>query len=533
MEPVLRAVDLTKSFGTLQVVSGVSFDLQPGEVLGIAGESGSGKSTLCLMLTGLYTPDRGTVLLEGRPVRSLHQARTMGLEAIHQNPDIAERLDIVDNVFLGREVGWPPRLRWLKVSNRRRMEQQAGELLEKLGVEIDSLHQQAGNLSGERRQLVAIARTMTHPFKVIVIDNPSFLLSYRYQQRLLSLIQEWRQDGVGVLYSSNNVDNLLAVTDRIIVLRKGRVVTSFIADNVRREDVVAAMVGMQDRRRLTPIIWALDSYYRAREQAERLQQGQTLLEMDLPTTDSVKGALIDQLAQQIDALDSANIALQDAQRRLLDELEQERKYLAREIHDEVIQDLLGVNYQLEEIGAEDSLKPRLSGGLQMVRSDIRRLVDDLRHICGNLRPPTIDSLGLGAAIQSYTLEWSERTGIGVRLDLDDHLGRLPETIELPVFRIVQESLNNVRKHAEASEVKVSLQHTNPRTLMLSVADDGQGMEGEFDLSELSEKGHYGLLGISERVALLGGRVRFQNRPEGGLLIQAEIPHPRIDERSTE
>jgi signal transduction histidine kinase len=239
------------------------------------------------------------------------------------------------------------------------------------------------------------------------------------------------------------------------------------------------------------------------------------------------GQLIDQLAEQINALDSANAALQDAQRRLLTKLEQERKSLAREIHDQVIQDLLGVGYHLEEIETDEAAPQALQEELSGIRNSVRELVDDLRHICGGLRPPTIDSLGLGVALQSYTEEWGRRTNIDVTLDLDANLGRLPETIELSVFRIVQEGLGNVRKHANASAVEIFLKHTTPRTLMVSIADNGQGLAGNFDLATLSAQGHYGLLGISERVALLGGRLHFQNQASGGLLIQAEIPHPRV------
>jgi signal transduction histidine kinase len=161
------------------------------------------------------------------------------------------------------------------------------------------------------------------------------------------------------------------------------------------------------------------------------------------------------------------------------------------------------------------------------------LVDDLRRICGNLRPPTIDSLGVGAALQSYTRDWSERTGISVDLDLDAHLGRLPEAIELSIFRIVQEGLSNIRKHAQASLVHIHLKHTSPRMLRISMADNGRGIAPNFDLATLSVNGHYGLLGISERIALLGGRLKLQNRAAGGLLLEVEIPHPRVADSKTE
>ncbi|MCB0181629.1 MAG: histidine kinase, partial [Anaerolineae bacterium] len=99
--------------------------------------------------------------------------------------------------------------------------------------------------------------------------------------------------------------------------------------------------------------------------------------------------------------------------------------------------------------------------------------------------------------------------------------------ELSIFRIVQEGLSNIRKHAHASAVEIRLKHTSPRTLLISVTDNGRGLKDNFDLSALAAEEHYGLLGISERVALLGGRLRLQNQPGGGLLLQVEIPHPRV------
>jgi signal transduction histidine kinase len=527
MEPLLKAIDLSRRSGTLPALQRVSMEIYPGEVVGLAGESGSGKSVLAMLLAGLHTPDAGEISWEGRQIRSPFRARSLGIEVIHQTPSLAEHLDITSNVFLGSEVGWPPGIRWLKVLNRRRMGKEASDILDRLGVHFDSLREKVINLSSEQRQMIAIARTMTRPAKLIIIDDPALLLSYSYQQKLLSVIQAWQQQRTAVLFSSNNLDHLIAVTDRIVVLRQGCCVAEFHTDRANREEIVAAMVGTTDRQQITPIIWALDSYYRAREQAEKLRYRQTALERDLAAQDALKGQLIDQLAEQISALDSANTALQDAQRRLLTKLEQERKLLAREIHDQVIQDLLGVGYQLEEIETDETVSLALQEELSGIRNGVRQLVDDLRHICGSLRPPTIDSLGLGVALQSYTEQWGRRTGISVNLELDANLSRLPETTELSVFRIIQEGLRNVSKHANARTVEVFLKHTSPRTLMVSIADDGRGLAHDFDLSVLSSKGHYGLLGISERVALLGGRLHFENQPNGGLLIQAEIPHPRV------
>jgi signal transduction histidine kinase len=370
---------------------------------------------------------------------------------------------------------------------------------------------------------------LVRPARLIVVDEPTMPLGYAFQQTLLELIRTWQQQGAAIIFSSNNLDHLFAVVDRIVVLREGRHVADYRTDTTGREEVVSALVGTTDRQQLTPIIWALDSYYRAREQAEKLSHQQALLEQNLAAQDSLNRQLLDQLAEQVSALDRANLALQDAQRRLLTEREQERKALARELHDQVIQDLLSINYQLEDIELEAERSVQ-ADELAEVRSNIRALVDDVRRICGVLRPPTIDSLGLGAALQSYTRDWSARTGIAMRLALDAQLGRLPEAIELSIFRIVQEGLSNVRKHAHATAVEVSLKHTSPRALMVSIADNGHGLEGGFDLAALAGGGHYGLLGISERVSLLEGRLLVQNQPRGGALLQVEIPHPRVAAR---
>lgn len=529
MEPLLRAVDISKSFGTLSAVHQVSLEVYPGEVVGLAGESGSGKSVLCALLAGLHPLSSGVLYFEGKQIRYPFPARELGIEIIPQTPRMIEHRDITGNIFLGNEIGWPAKAgKWFRTPNWRRMDREAARILDQLDARFDSLRERVSNLSSEQRQIIAIARTMTRPAKLIIIDDPTHLLSYAYQQKLLSLIQIWQRQSVTVVFGTDNLGHLFAVTDRIIALRQGQMVGEYSTDETSREEVVAALINTADRHQLTPTIWALDSYYRAREQAEKLRLHQKLLEKDLATQGALNEQLVDQLAQQVKALDQANLALQDAQRRLLTEREEERKHLARELHDQVIQGLLSVNYRLEEIEVEENVAPVVKADLADIRESIRSQVTDIRRMCGDLRPPTLDSLGLGAAIQSYTREWSEHTGVSVVLDLPPTLGSLPEAIELSIFRMIQEGLNNVRKHARASVVQVRLKHTSPRTLLLSIADDGDGLTGDFDLSMLAAEGHYGFLGVSERVALLGGRLELRNQADGGLLMEIEIPHPRVD-----
>ncbi len=529
MIPLLRIINVSKKFGTLTSLHKVSFEVYPGEVVGLAGRSGAGKSVLAGLLGGLYSPTEGDIYFNNQRVQLLQKARDVGIEVIHQEPSLVDNLDIASNIFLGAEVGWSGFGRLLRMRNRWKMYLEANRILSQLNVRFDSLEEKVSNLSSEKRQLVAIAQAMVRPAQLIFVDEPTVLLSYSYQQQLLDLIQMWQQQGTSVIFGSKNLDHLFAVTDRIITLRKGRTVASHRTDETTREEVVAELVGAAGKRdQLTPTIWALDSYYQAREQAEKMQHKQILLERNLQEQDTLNQQLVKQLAEQVEALDQANLALQAAQRRLLTEREQERKHLAREIHDQVIQDLLSVNYELEELAGNGNESPELADDLTEIRTSIRLMVSDLRRICGNLRPPTIDSLGLGAALQSYTREWSERTDINVTLVLDSNLGRLPEAIELSIFRIVQETLSNVRKHAHATSAEVCLKHTSPRMMMISVADNGRGLEEGFDLSVLALEGHYGLLGISERIALLGGRLKLSNQKDGGLMVQVEIPHPRVE-----
>jgi signal transduction histidine kinase len=526
MDTLLHVSQLTRQFGNLTALHQVSFSVAPGEVVGLVGRSGSGKSVLAQILGGGLAPSGGEVLLGGERLRWPFAARRKQVALVPQQPLLADNLDVTQNLFLGAEIGWPGGIGWLRIPNRRRMDRQAREVLAQVDLPNVPLRVQVGNLSSEQRQLLAIARAILAPAQLVILDDPAALLSYSYQQRLLALIRHWQEQGAAVILAGSSLDQVFAVTDRVIVLNEGRKTLDARTDSTSREAVVAALIGQSERRQLTPMIWALENYYNAREQSERLRQQQRRLQQDLAAQDTLNQQLIRQLNDQVKSLDQANLALQDAQRRLLTEREHERKYLARELHDQVIQDLLSVNFELEGLEGEADLTPAHVAAIGEIREGVRDLVDSVRQICGNLRPPTIDSLGLGAALQSYVRDWAARSGITVDLDVEPSVGRLPEEIELSIFRIIQEGLANVRKHARASRVLIRLTPASPRALRVIIADDGRGMEANLDLAALGHAGHYGLIGISERVALLQGRLRLTNSPEGGLRIEAEIPHPR-------
>ena len=336
MDPLLRVVNLSKSFGTLPVIQQVSFEIQPGEVVGLTGSIGSGKSVLVMMLAVCMNPTRDIFISPENRLSWPFAAQSFGIGVIHQKPTLTDQFDVVSNIFLGNEIGWPKFFGRFKILDHLQMHQKAASILAQLGVELTSLHEKAYNLSGQQRQMIAIARVFTYPIRLVIIDEPTASLSYPYQQRLIGLIQTWRQQGIAVLFSSNNLDHLFAVTDRIIVLHQGRNVADLRTDETTQEAIIHKLIGISDSQSATPPnIWAFDSYDRIREHAEKLRYHQMLLEKDLAAEDSLNRQLTRQLAEQVQILDQANQSLLKAQSRLLSNREQERKYLAREIHDEL------------------------------------------------------------------------------------------------------------------------------------------------------------------------------------------------------
>lgn len=523
---MLTITSLTKRHGAEKVLDRINLSLHEGEILGLAERTGSGIAALIDILSGRDYPDSGIIRIGRRRLKWLINPQDFDIGIIYEEPKLIETLDIPSNIFLGHEYSKAGKRRWLKLINQYHMYDAAAELLASLNFDLPPLTTKPSNLTVEQKQLISIAKVFASNPKIIIIQNPGRSLSMPSQEHLLQLIREIQKKGCIIILCSMNLDHLFAASDRIAVLRNGKLIIDTLTDQTNREEIVSSLVGTTDRKQITPVIWALDSFYQARGQAEMLLHNQQLLKKDLAKKDSINQALLEQLSIQVEALDQVNHALQDAQRRLLVEREQERKHLARELHDQVIQDLLSLSYELEGLENSSEITPGMEARLLDMRGHLRQMVGDLRLICGNLRPPTIDSLGLDGALKSYVANWSEQTGIETELHIDEDLGRLQETIELSVFRIIQEGLSNVRNHSDASWVSVSLTHTSPRTLEIIIVDNGEGLSENFDLGNLNQGGHYGLLGITERVALMGGRIHLGNQPSGGLQIQVEIPHPR-------
>jgi len=249
MKPLLRVLDISKSFGTLPVIKNVSMDVFPGEVVGLTGSTGSGKSVLMMLLAGLYAPNYGKIIFNEVHLEWPFSAQSLGIGVIHQKPTLAEHFDITSNIFLGNEIGNLEKFGLLMRLDRYKMNKEAIRILDDLGVHFDSLNEEVYNLSGEQRQMIAIARVLTFPLKMVIIDEPMVSLSYPNQQRLLDIIQDWQQKGVAVVFSSNNLDHIFSVTDRIIILHKGRKAADYRTDETNREEVMNHLLGIHDSKK--------------------------------------------------------------------------------------------------------------------------------------------------------------------------------------------------------------------------------------------------------------------------------------------
>ena len=244
---VLEARGLVKTFGHVIGLAGVDLVLDAGEVLGIIGDNGAGKSTLIKCLTGALQPDRGEILLEGRPVsfKSPTDSRLAGIETVYQTLAVAPALDIASNMFLGREVRMRGPLGVLfRRLDTRGMRHRAQEQLTKLGITtVQDISQRLETLSGGQRQAVAVARAAAFGSKVVILDEPTAALGVRESNQVLGLIKELRRQGMPVILISHNMPHVFDVADRVHIQRLGQCAGVVRPAAATMADAVAIMTG--------------------------------------------------------------------------------------------------------------------------------------------------------------------------------------------------------------------------------------------------------------------------------------------------
>jgi simple sugar transport system ATP-binding protein len=242
---LLEGRGIVKRYGHVQALQEADFDVRAGEVTALVGDNGAGKSTLIKILSGTVQPDAGTISFEGRSV-SIHSpldARRLGLETVYQDLALAEDLDPAANLFLGRELMRPGVLGAVGFIDKRAMRSRAAESFGTLGIDLQDMDAEVGMLSGGQRQTVAVSRAATWASRVIFMDEPTAALGVVQAERVLDLIRRIRESGKSVVLISHNLPQVFQVADRIQVLRLGRRVVAFRADEVTMDEVVGAMTG--------------------------------------------------------------------------------------------------------------------------------------------------------------------------------------------------------------------------------------------------------------------------------------------------
>jgi simple sugar transport system ATP-binding protein len=244
--PVLEARDVTKSYGHVRALRGVSFKAYAGEVVAMVGDNGAGKSTFVRILSGAAKPDSGQILIDGEAVSfdSAADAQRAGIETVYQDLALAPDLGAAGNLFLGREVCRRGILGWFGMLDQRQMHGRAVETFRSLGTDLPSVELPVGGMSGGQQQIVAASRAAMWATRVIFLDEPTAALGVRQTERIEDLVRRLAYDrGIAVVLISHNMPQVLSLADRIEVLRLGESVTQFRRGEAEVNDLVAAITG--------------------------------------------------------------------------------------------------------------------------------------------------------------------------------------------------------------------------------------------------------------------------------------------------
>ena len=237
--PTLELRGISKSFGSVQALTDVDFEVRAGEVMSLVGDNGAGKSTLIKCIAGIHAIDAGEVFFEGQPVNITgpKEAARLGIEVVYQDLALCDNLDVVQNMFLGREAH--DSLQRLKEPV---MEQKTAETLKSLAVTtIRSIRQPVATLSGGQRQSVAVARAVMWNSKLVMLDEPTAALGVAQTEQVLALVKRLAEQGLAVVLISHNLHDIFAVAHRITVLRLGRSIGVYQRTETTQQELVQAI----------------------------------------------------------------------------------------------------------------------------------------------------------------------------------------------------------------------------------------------------------------------------------------------------
>lgn len=243
--PRLQLRNISKSFGGVHALKHVDFEVYDGEVVALVGDNGAGKSTLIKTMSGAYVPDEGETLIDGQPVTigSPQDSTRLGIETVYQDLALCDNLDVVANLWLGREAYRDLVPGLLRVLDETEMERQTLDVLKILDVKIPSVRSAVASLSGGQRQCIAVAKTILRQPKVVLLDEPTAALGVAQTRQVLNLILRLKERGLAVVVISHNLHDVFEVADRIIVMRLGQRANTFDVRSATREQVVGAITG--------------------------------------------------------------------------------------------------------------------------------------------------------------------------------------------------------------------------------------------------------------------------------------------------
>ncbi|MEY5004540.1 MAG: hypothetical protein RLZZ594_570 [Actinomycetota bacterium] len=244
-EVIYELKNASKRYGSVIALDGASLKLHAGEVVGLVGDNGAGKSTLVKVLSGAHQPDGGQIFLEGkeRVWSSPREALEAGVETLYQDSGLAPHLTVSQNVFLGREKFVGGFLGKLGFLAKKEMDHDAHRDLEAVGIAVPSSNRSVSQLSGGQRQAVAIGRAVAWAKKVIILDEPTNHLGARQAGEVLNIIKNAKKKGLGVIFISHTLPHVLEVTDRIVVLRLGRIVKDAPTSEFNGDTLIGTITG--------------------------------------------------------------------------------------------------------------------------------------------------------------------------------------------------------------------------------------------------------------------------------------------------
>jgi ABC-type sugar transport system ATPase subunit len=246
--PALAVRGARKRFGAVDALKGVSLTAHAGEVLALLGDNGAGKSTLVKCISGVYSLDEGEILLDGDPVTipTPAAARRAGIETVYQDLALFDNLTPAQNFYCGREIAGPAWLpRGLRILDGRAMDSRAAEIIDRLKVKLPKFDSPVALMSGGQRQAIAVARATMFARKVVILDEPTAALGLRESRKVLDLILQLRAEGKAIILITHNIEHVIELADRAVVLLQGRKVGELKPDRTNQQELVSMIVGAE------------------------------------------------------------------------------------------------------------------------------------------------------------------------------------------------------------------------------------------------------------------------------------------------